>query len=324
MSVVIPVKDYNDRFLNECLESLKEVDYPQSIEVLVIKGGNISQARNLGIHFTDGEIIAFIDSDCVAPKNWLIGLVRCLRGHHDVGGVGGPNFSAPNDGSLGKAIDRVFSTFLGSLGSASLFNPSKPKCVDRIACINSAFWKKVLIEVGGFDERFELCEDTNVSFRVGRKYKLLFVSEPFVWHHRRASIREFAKQFYNYGVGRMRSVLTDKSYADPRIMLLFVGCLSFPFLVLAFPLVGTMIFSGYLILIFIEGFLGAVRARNSKLLCKIPTLFLVQHIGYFLGMLVGMFKGKWRESSSKSELLIRLRIGNRQYCQLGKQRFKRD
>lgn len=318
MSVVIPVKDNSDPFLDECVESLKEVEYPQSIEVLVIKGGNISQARNLGIHSTNGEIIAFIDSDCVAPKNWLIGLVKCLRRHHGVGGVGGPNFSAPNDGSLAKAIDLVFSTFLGSLGSASLFKPSKPKYVDRIACINSAFWKKVLVEVGGFDERFELCEDTNVSFRVGRKYKLLFVSEPFVWHHRRASFRGFAKQFYNYGVGRMRSVLTDKSYADREIMLLFVGCLSFPFLALAFPLVGIMILSGYLMLIFIEGFLGAVNARDSKSLWKIPTLFLIQHIAYFLGMLVGMFKGKWRESSSKSELLIRLHIDNRQYCLLGK------
>ncbi len=143
-------------------------------------GGNRAQARNLGIKFCTSQIIAFIDADCVAPKNWLAVIVENLRNNVSTVGVGGTNVSPPDSSHLGHAIDQVFLSPLGSLGSASLADTSKPKKVNALACINSAFRCEILRAIGGFDEEFELCEDTNLSYKANdRGGDLLFLREYF-------------------------------------------------------------------------------------------------------------------------------------------------
>lgn len=56
------VNSYNDKF------SLRIINNPKS------KG--ISYARNLGIAKAEGEIVAFIDDDCVVSPDWLEGVVN--------------------------------------------------------------------------------------------------------------------------------------------------------------------------------------------------------------------------------------------------------
>ena len=47
VSVVVSIKDEYDPYLPDCIESLKQQDFPHNYEVLIIKGGNIPEARNL-------------------------------------------------------------------------------------------------------------------------------------------------------------------------------------------------------------------------------------------------------------------------------------
>ena len=108
VSVIIPIKDNGDLYIDRCLESLKKQRYNGTFEILVVKGGNRAQARNFGINQAKGEIIAFIDSDCVASENWLSLLVYELNNDKTLGGVGGVNLSPDNGPILGKAIDFVF------------------------------------------------------------------------------------------------------------------------------------------------------------------------------------------------------------------------
>lgn len=42
-----------------------------------------SEQRNLGLKKAEGEIIVFIDSDCIPTKNWLIELVKPIRGEEE-------------------------------------------------------------------------------------------------------------------------------------------------------------------------------------------------------------------------------------------------
>lgn len=302
-SVIIPVKDERDLYINQCLESLKQQDYSGTFEIIAVKGGNRAQARNLGIKLAGGEIIAFIDSDCVATKDWLSMLARSLRQNKTLGGIGGINLSPTESPFIGKAIDFVFASYLGSLGSASLYGPAKPEFVSALACINSAFWQKDIKDIGGFDEEFELCEDTNLSHKVrALGYKLLVDPRILVWHYRRDTIKRFAKQFFLYGMGRMRSMLTNMDYASKGIIVPFTGALLFPLILLFFPLLALGFFVVYLSGIFIKGFQGAKKAKDFRFLLVIPGLVIMEHLSYFLGMVYGVTKGKWKKKQGICEV----------------------
>ncbi|OYT29175.1 MAG: hypothetical protein B6U95_02725, partial [Thermofilum sp. ex4484_82] len=48
---------------------------------------NAGQARNLGVKMSKGEILAFIDSDCIAPKDWLKSILNCFDKYPEICGV---------------------------------------------------------------------------------------------------------------------------------------------------------------------------------------------------------------------------------------------
>lgn len=311
VSIIIPIKNENDPYISQCLESLRQQDFAGTFEIFVIKGGNIAQARNLGIKHAQGEIIVFIDSDCMAPENWLSGIVKNLNQNTSFGGVGGANFSPKLAPTLGKAIDFVFSSYLGSLGSASLSVPSKPKEVSALACNNSAFLRKTLQKINGFDEEFELCEDTNLSYKVREAgYKLLFINDIPVWHHRRDTVKRFAKQFFRYGMGRMRSMLTNRRYASKGAIALLSLSLFFPFFIWYFPLYATFVFVFYLFLIFAIGFKAVLKTKEKRFFLLVPSLFIVEHFSYLFGLLYGVVKGRWRQTKSTCSVFNQIIVIN--------------
>jgi len=110
VSIVVPVYNRAD-LLPACLESLHEQDYDDyeiiavddgstddSVNVakqfgatVVELGGNqgAAVARNAGVEAAHGEYVAFIDSDCRAPRDWLSKMVRHMESDPNCVGVNG-------------------------------------------------------------------------------------------------------------------------------------------------------------------------------------------------------------------------------------------
>src|SRR4029077_15981900 len=97
--------------LAHCLRSILAGSYPaECLEVVVVDNGSRdrsleiathfpvrtvverrrgrSRARNTGIAHSRGEIVAFIDADCIASRDWLERLTDWFRSE-DVWGVAG-------------------------------------------------------------------------------------------------------------------------------------------------------------------------------------------------------------------------------------------
>ncbi|MFN7139560.1 MAG: glycosyltransferase, partial [Limisphaerales bacterium] len=124
--VSVVVASYNGaRTLKTCLESLGKLNYPDYEVILVDDGSTdttlqiaslfpnirylgqmhqgLSVARNTGIYSSEGEIVAFTDSDCRADEDWLYYLVADLLNSSFVG-IGGHNFLPPEDSAVAAAV----------------------------------------------------------------------------------------------------------------------------------------------------------------------------------------------------------------------------
>jgi GT2 family glycosyltransferase len=313
VSVIIPVKTISDIHLSECLTSIENQSFNGVIEIIVIKEGNIAEARNLGIKASKGDIIAFIDSDCIAQEDWLEILIKYLTKLNKAGGVGGPNISPPNSSLISKSIDEIFSIYIGSLGSPSLYIPKSVKEVKTLACINSIYWKKALIEAEGFDERFQYNEDTNLSHRVRKKgYKLYFVPDSIVYHYRKDNAIDFFKQFFVYGVSRTRSILTNMEYLNIEIFIPLILFSLFPILFIYYRSIATLMVLIYMIILISSSINKSIKLKNIKLLLTMPFFYIFQHVGYAFGLLYGITKGKWTTQKGEPKLCI-YKIINNQY-----------
>ncbi len=214
--VSVMVASYNgERTLELCLNSLQALNYPDYEVILVDDGSTdrtpeigrrfpnvryirheknmgLSSARNTGINAAEGEVIAFTDSDCRADEDWLYYLISDLM-NSEFTGIGGHNLLPPEDSWVAAAV------------MVSPWWPAHVMITDRLAehipgC-NMAFYKWALEEIGGFDPIFRKAgDDVDACWRMQQNgYKLGFSPAGFVWHYRRATVRDYVKQQHGYG-----------------------------------------------------------------------------------------------------------------------------
>jgi glycosyltransferase involved in cell wall biosynthesis len=212
--VSVVVASYNGAAtLDQCLSSLEHSNYPDYEMIVIddgsrdataeiagrypvrcirVENGGLSRARNLGVTASEGEIVAFLDSDAYADPDWLFFLVTALEDQEAVA-VGGPNLSPPDDGFVAQCVDR------------SPGNPTHVLIGDELAehvpgC-NMAFRKASLEAIGGFDAVHRAAgDDVDVCWKLlARGDRIAFSPGGIVWHHRRGTVRAFLRQQRGYG-----------------------------------------------------------------------------------------------------------------------------
>lgn len=117
----------------------------------------------------------------------------------------------------------------------------------------------------------------------------------------------------------MRSILTNREYARTKVVIPFLGALIFPLVLWLCPLFAMIVLAVYLTAILIEGFRAATKTKRSLFLLLIPILFIIEHSGYFVGMVYAAMKGKWKRKNGSCEVLHHITFAtNRSYRPLSK------
>jgi glycosyltransferase involved in cell wall biosynthesis len=136
----------------------------------------LSAARNTAIAAATGEILAFIDVDAFADRDWLKVLLSGYNNDVQVGGVGGQGVEV-NVHSLADRWRRAH---------ASQGHGDRPKDVEFLFGLCMSFRLDALREVGGFNEAFRTNgEDVEIGIRLNAAgYRLRYLPGAKVYHQR--------------------------------------------------------------------------------------------------------------------------------------------
>jgi mycofactocin glycosyltransferase len=218
VSIIVPV--YNRSMeISECLESLLYLNYPKDRrEIIVVDDGSTddtcevishypvrllaqkdnrgqSAARNLGVKNSQGEIIAFIDSDCVAGSEWLNELV--------------PYFQDRRIALVGGYVDSYYQkTWLDRYeAAASPLNMGNNLLIGEVSDLdfyvptcNVLVRKQAYLQSGGLDESRRFGEDVDLCWKMRKHgYRQLYVPAGAVRHKHRCTLLSSGKQRFYYG-----------------------------------------------------------------------------------------------------------------------------
>ena len=178
---------------------------PAGVTVLPSGPVNPSAKRNLGARAAATEYIALIDNDAYPAAGWLAAAVSVLRSEPDLGAVGGPNVSPPDQPLARRIVGNACRSFLvaGPCAYRKIAGAAARDC-DHLSSCNLVMRREEYLAVGGMDETVFIGDDTFLSARLrdhGRR--LRFATGVLVYHQDR-SLRGFVAQRIARGVDLLR------------------------------------------------------------------------------------------------------------------------
>ena len=304
-----------ERFIAECLASVKQQDYPADrYEVLIADGGSTDQTRaivgrlaaadprirlienpdriqapgmNRMLRAARGEIIVRMDVHCEYADDYVRRCVEALErtGAENVGGAQ----RARAKTFFQKALCAALESPLG-VGGAKYRGAEFEGFVDTVFL--GAFRRRVFETVGLYDPHAITNEDAELNQRIIGAGGKVFLSRDIVVHYYpRDSFSSLSKQYFKYGRGRARTLLKLRRFlsvrpAIPFLMVCGGATLLATSMVQPFTAIA---FGAYAAGTFVE----SVRVGRKAGLTSIPVvwaIFPVLHVSHGMGFGAGLLK----------------------------------
>jgi glycosyltransferase involved in cell wall biosynthesis len=187
----------------------------------------LDNARNAGLRATRGEVVAFIDDDCVASPHWLEPLSRAFA-HDGVAAVTGPAFPYLLDTPTREMMERKASLARGLRRVAFDWQSMSPLHAAAMGVgANMTFRRDLLPEEDPFPPELDAGTETESggdSYLLGRildaGHRVVYDPEMFVFHQHRDAPGALRKAVAGYGIGLSAAltklVLEDRELTAPR------------------------------------------------------------------------------------------------------------
>lgn len=259
----VVVIDASEGKLDYVADKFPEVEWV-AFPPLKHKTISIPEQRNLGVRTAHGEIIVFIDANCLPEPRWLRQLVSPILKQ-------GESIVAGATVSQKKATthDQVYKE-----------NQSK-QYLSECPTINLAFSRELYDRIGGFDERFDYGSDVDFSWRViDAGYKVRYQPSAVISHDWGNRTQELRRSFL-YGKARARLYLKHRKIK--RLLLSDYVLVIYPLYLLGLPL--TLVWPWYPLLLIVPAI------KNGR---KKPLATISDHLAYAVGALDEVITSPWR------------------------------
>lgn len=149
------------------------VKYPQ-IKYIYQKNAGPAKARNNAWKSAAADVCVFTDGDCVPEPNWIEELLKPLS-EEKIGATAG-GYKTLNNHSL-------LAQFIGYEIKWRYRNVKGE--IDACGTYSLAVRKNILEEIGGLNEKYSKAsgEDWDMTYKISKKYKLIFVPTAIVGHY---------------------------------------------------------------------------------------------------------------------------------------------
>ncbi|HEX8155709.1 MAG TPA: glycosyltransferase [Thermoanaerobaculia bacterium] len=241
---------------------------------------NPATRRNRAVSASTGEILAFIDDDARAARDWLATAVAYLDSHADVLALGGPD-PAPDDSTMAELLsDTLLATPLIGSGVAAHENRRgvfDVKAPSDIALVNLFVRRSAFT---GFDEAIGyIGEDTRLLEELLARGRVVYHDGVRVVHRRRAFPGPYLRQRWRYRVKTGALLVRgSRAHRSKKVQAFLVagllGILLAPLVAIPYALATLL--------------LGArVTRLPLRLWPMIPIAFAAHHLTYWFGMVWG-------------------------------------
>ena len=283
VSIIIPVKDRPEDIL-ECVQSLTKLNYPKDkLEIIVVDDGSVksiadiiapfsvnlvrletsqgaSTCRNIGAERAAGDILAFLDADCMADENWLKDLTPFLQ-LNSIGAAGGFVDSYYRK----SALDRYEETFSSlNMGKRTIYEGNTGSNFYVPTC-NLLVKRDVYMKTGGFKAEMHVGEDVDFCWRMRKQGNaLIYVPSGKVAHKHRNKLFQMLKRRKEYGTSEAPLYHTHRD-KKKRFPVSVYAILSLLAIVLAALLKNPYVLSAILLFLGIDIYSKSARLRRLQI-----------------------------------------------------------
>ncbi|RKY56214.1 MAG: hypothetical protein DRP89_01805 [Candidatus Neomarinimicrobiota bacterium] len=254
-----------------------------SIKLIHQENSGPANARNLGVRYSKGDIIIFLDSDCIPPKNWVEEMVKPLSG----------KIVGCNCGYRVKNKESLIARYI-DYEIAKRHERLIGKSIDTIGTYSASLIKNIFNKTGGFDTQYRAAsgEDFDLAFNIRRMgYNLVFTDKTFVYHYHPDSLKKYLKQQFGRGYWRVRMYLGNKdkifkgdSYTGHEAQIQFILS-SFAFLSILLIMINPLFLLSFVVLLLSNLPLGLWSfKREKKFLFIAPILASMRSLAGTLGV----------------------------------------
>lgn len=231
LTVVLPVLN-EARDIGRLLEALlDQAAPPGGFEVLVADGGSSdrtreivrtlaagdprlrllenprrlsSAGRNVGARAARGTYVLFLDGHCALPRSDYLARAVAIFEETGAACLCRPQpLDRWGEGRWGAAIAAARHSRLGHQPGSDIYGGEPGPCDPRSA--GAAYRREALEALGGYDERFDACEDVELNCRLAAAGLPAYLHPDLAVEYRpRSSLGALLRQMIRYGRGRAR------------------------------------------------------------------------------------------------------------------------